>query len=265
MRQIQKYCKHRAEETPTTPNLAFIEFNIGQQISNLFQLRQKNYFPHTTRPSITYAYILAIIKKYHFTFEQLFKNNIASLYKIITLRNIPPDKQIEDKWFNVHHPFLPNYLKTFNYRCAWNIFPVLTKYHTYPLEAEAQCPMCLERPETLKHLLLECRFAHKIWTFTDKIIRKFTPNHITPDIKLQLAIPRELQLLKNLTFLITATRHAIWKTRNQTYYENRLTTPDQVIKSIIRSMKYKNTMESRKTISIYADTLQMLVAEIEKS
>ena len=134
-----------------------------------------------------------------------------------------------------------------------------------PLEAEAQCPMCLEKPETLKHLLLECRFAQKIWTFIDNQIRKFTSYPITPDIKLQLAIPRELQLLKNLTFLITATRHAIWKTRNQTYYENRLTTPDQVIKSIIRSMKHKNTMESRKTISIYADTLQMLVAEIEKS
>ena len=35
MPQIQKYCKHRAEETPTTPNSALIEFNIGQQISNL--------------------------------------------------------------------------------------------------------------------------------------------------------------------------------------------------------------------------------------
>ena len=75
MRKIQKYCKHRAEETPTTPNLALIEFNIGQQISKLFQLRQNNYFPHATRPSITYAYILAIIKKYHFTFEQLCKNS----------------------------------------------------------------------------------------------------------------------------------------------------------------------------------------------
>jgi len=41
MRQIQKYCKHRSEETPTTPNLALIEFNAGQQISNLFQLRQE--------------------------------------------------------------------------------------------------------------------------------------------------------------------------------------------------------------------------------
>jgi len=30
-------------------------------------------------------------------------------------------------------------------------------------------------------------------------------------------------------------------------------------------MLAQNTMESRKTISIYADTLQMLVAEIEKS
>jgi len=84
MRQIQKYCKHRAEETPTTPNVALIEFNIGQEISNLFQLRQINYFPHATRPSITYAYILAIIKKCHFTFEQLCKNNIARIYKIIT-------------------------------------------------------------------------------------------------------------------------------------------------------------------------------------
>jgi len=63
MRQIQKYCKHRADETPTTSNLALIEFNIGQQISSLFQLRQKNYVPHATRPSITFAFILAIIKK----------------------------------------------------------------------------------------------------------------------------------------------------------------------------------------------------------
>ena len=125
--------------------------------------------------------------------------------------------------------------------------------------------MCLEKPETLKHLLLECRFAQKIWTFIDNKILKFHSYPITPDIKLQLAIPRKLHFLENLlTFLITTTRHAIWKTRNQTYYVNRLTTPDQVIKSIIRSMKY-NTMESRKTTSIYADILQMLIAEIEKS
>jgi len=93
--------------------------------------------------------------------------------------------------------------------------------------------------------------------------------HLLPiitDIKLQLAIPRELYLLENLlTFPITKKRHAIWKNLNQTYYENRLITPDQVIKSIISSIKYKNTMESRKTMSIYADILQMLVAEIEKS
>jgi len=62
IRHIQKYCKHRAEETPTTPNLALTEFNIGQQISNLFQLRQNNFLPHATRPSITYTYISAIIK-----------------------------------------------------------------------------------------------------------------------------------------------------------------------------------------------------------
>jgi len=175
MRQIQKYCKRGAEEIPTMPNLALIEFNIGHQISNLFQLRQKNYFPHATRSSITYPYILAIIKKYHFTFEQLCKNTIASLYKIITLRNISPDKQIEDKWLNAHHIILPNYLKTFNYRGAWNILPVLTKYHTNPLEAEAQCPICVEKPETLKNLLLECRFAQKIWTFINDIIRKLPP------------------------------------------------------------------------------------------
>ena len=60
----------------------------------------------------------------------------------------------------------------------------------------------------------------------------------------------------------TTTRHAIWKTRNQTYYENKLTTP--VIKSIKRSIKYKNTMESKKTTPIYSDILQMLVEEIEK-
>ena len=65
-------------------------------------------------------------------------------------------------------------------------------------------------------------------------------------------------------FLITTARHAIWKTRNQTFYENRLTTPDQVIKSIKRSIKYKNTMESKKTTPIYSDILQMLVEEIEK-
>jgi len=126
--------------------------------------------------------------------------------------------------------------------------------------------MCIEKPQTLKHLLLECRFAQKFWTFIDNLIRKFTFYPITQDIKLQLAIPRELHLLEILlTFLITTTRHAIWKTRNQTYYENRLTTPDRVIKSIIRSIKYKHTMESKKTMSKYADTLQMLVGEIEKS
>ena len=87
-----------------------------------------------------------------------------------------------------------------------------------------------------------------------------------PRHKVTTGNPQRIKLLENLlTTLITTTRHAIWKTRKQTYYENRLTTPDQVIKSIIRSIKYKNTMESKKTMSLYADTLQMLVAQMEKS
>jgi len=108
-------------------------------------------------------------------------------------------------------------------------------------------------------------FRTKNWTFIDSIIRKFTSHSITSDIKLQLAIPRQLHLLENLfTSLINTTRHTIWKTRNQTYYENKLTTPDQVIKSIKGSIKYKNTMENKKTTPIYADILQMLLEEIEK-
>jgi len=75
---------------------------------------------------------------------------------------------MEEKWLNVHHPILLNYLKTFNYRCAWNVLPVLAKDYANPLEAEAQCPTCLEKPETLKHLP-DCRFAQKIWTFIDNI------------------------------------------------------------------------------------------------
>jgi len=111
--------------------------------------------------------------------------------------------------------------------------------------------MCLEKPETLKHLLRDCRFAQKIWTFIDNIIRKYTSHPIISDIKLQMAISRELQVLENLlTLLLTTARHAIWKTRNQTYYENKLTTPDQVIKSIKSSIKYKNTMENKKTTPI---------------
>ena len=123
--------------------------------------------------------------------------------------------------------------------------------------------MCLEKTETPS---TRVPFRPKIFYFYRQQNSEIRSCPITPDIKLQLAIPRELHLLENLlTFLITTTRHAIWKTRNQTYYVNRLTTPDQVINSIIRSTKYKNTMESWKSTSIYADILQILVAEIEKS
>ena len=54
----------------------------------------------------------------------------------MNMKNNSHKQEIKDRWLNIHHTALPNYLKTFNHRCPRDAMPVLTKFNKIRLAAK---------------------------------------------------------------------------------------------------------------------------------
>jgi len=81
LRSIQEYCRHRKNETPLTPSLALVEYNAGLQLSSLYSLKHNNNLQHAFRPSPTYSYIMAILRK-HKLYEQDVRQQLKNAIQI---------------------------------------------------------------------------------------------------------------------------------------------------------------------------------------
>ena len=86
LRPVKDYIRHRRNFTPATAQTAMTEFQIGLQLSNLFNLLFKNSLPHISRPNIFYAHTLALLKKYKLNSDQLYKCSLHQLYRPVALR-----------------------------------------------------------------------------------------------------------------------------------------------------------------------------------
>ena len=81
LKNITRYCRHRAYNTPLTPATKIIEYNIGHQISKLYNFAQLNHVPHAATPSPFYAHSLDLIRKYQITDKELCSGKIKAIYK----------------------------------------------------------------------------------------------------------------------------------------------------------------------------------------
>jgi len=89
LQPIISYIKHRVNLSPATPQTAMVEFHIGLQLSKYYNLSFRNSLPHIARPNVFYAHALALIRKYKFTLEQLYKSSLHQLYHFVIDKTIP--------------------------------------------------------------------------------------------------------------------------------------------------------------------------------
>jgi len=121
VKHITPYIHTKTNTEKLPPHLRHFEYNIGLQISNILQIPRTQSTPHAALPSPHYKQFLKIIEEYKLTKEELIiKGKINEIYKrlksILKIRkeiSYNPLKITTPNLEWIHHPELPNYLKTF--------------------------------------------------------------------------------------------------------------------------------------------------------
>ena len=266
LKPVSLYCLHRKNNTELTPELAFIEYNIGLQLSHFLSIPVKNHLPHAETPNPFYSFSLALCRKYHLTFQDLCSFQTRTIYNIHTVNRHNTDKTTPGThWPCIHHPILPNTLKTFNYRAVWNTLPIMTKLYPPQPDGPTLCTFCHLHQETPAHLFFECVTVQPIWKYITNLTQRTTRLSLTPsnDLCAKFNLPKSaIPFTDQLTLLYTITRHTIWKLRNAARFENKNVNFGMMIKRIQQALRYRYTYEKRKTKSIHENTLRQLCAAL---
>ena len=82
----------------------FVEYYLGQQLSNHFKLTQNNSTPHRFEPNECYAKMFETIVKYNITSEELLEGKIGSIYHRI-LTDIGVNRNSKALYYRMHKKF----------------------------------------------------------------------------------------------------------------------------------------------------------------
>ena len=263
LRPVIDYIRHRLNFTPATAQIALTEYQIGLQLSNLFDLPFKNSLPHIARPNIFYAHTLALLKKYKFNSDQLYKCTLHQLYRFVTTsacQHLPADHI----WSSVHHTILTNSLKTLNFRTIHEIFPLSTKRYTPYLDPRSNCRFCKTSPEKQTHIFFSCKQIQPVWTFVSTAIYKLdatTTLDLNYHTVTQFDIPHFLKPFEDhIVYLFTVTRQKIWNHRNNIEKGNTNFSAKAIITSIQRSIRCRLSLEKNTALQKHVCVFEKLRA-----
>ena len=122
-------------------------------------------------------------------------------------------------WRNVNHPLLPNRLKDLSWMVAHEILPVRAVMHSRGMSAISTCPRpgC-GAPESVRHLLWECRAAADLWATAGSQQTPGLPAREVLNAQLVLygvgRRGRNASDFSQLWLTLNALKDAIWTSRN---------------------------------------------------
>ncbi|CAK8677938.1 unnamed protein product [Clavelina lepadiformis] len=247
VRAIKNFCRARIFNEPLSTYDCYVEYQIGLAMSDILGVIRLNNLPHAQKRSPFYESIIEIIKKYHLQPNELAGGKIRKAYDRIIGEKMSVNSSMINQWKRVHSRSLPSYLRTFNYRCVWNILPCHVNVGTY-LTQTPVAPFCKIGPNAPDHFFYKCKHITHQWRQVKNFVRTvlncdLTPYPITDIGNLRInANLNEIQD-KTLTEIITTTRHQIWKFRNSCLHEKKTFSPDILTKNIKRAL----TIDSNKT------------------
>ena len=251
IKPVMRYMKCRVENIPLENDLFFIEYHIGTQLSLLFGLKVNNCTTHTNNPCEIYAHVLATIRLYNITADELVKGSVNAIYKRIIVSNNAGGQG--KKYNRILSKSLPSYLQSFNFKLYHNLLPVKTLFRHYALDNDTCCFFCSVGPESTFHMFGPCEKLKVLWKIASETIFHVTniyvnfeflrKNHYLDMVNVNLG--KNEQLERILIYFNTVINHSIWKERNEIRYEHSSFSIGHIISKITRSMRGRKNIESK--------------------
>ena len=106
LKTVMRYVKCKVENVAISNDLYFVEYYVGIQLARRFGFRVDNRTPHASQPNTFYNYVLAIIRTYNISVEELVAGSINKIYKrIIFSLN---ERNRKGKYYRILSSVLPS-------------------------------------------------------------------------------------------------------------------------------------------------------------
>ena len=79
----------------------------------------------------------------------------------------------------IHHPIMPSYLKTFNYKLLNNLLSLESKFKPNIIDLKPNCHLCSTHNETDNHLFSKCAKINPLLHHTTRLFFNVTGKHTT--------------------------------------------------------------------------------------
>ena len=203
-----EYFKTRKNDLPFNSNTYLIEYEIGLVLSQLYNLRKLNHLPHRDKLTPFYQQSLGILTQYKITLKELQQGKINQIYQRLSNSDYIPSKADKFRWKLTSQNILPNYLKNFNYRTVWNLFPFSSEL--------GKCALCKQGQDSAVHLFAKCSITQQIWKFLHEILNHITQKSSTFETftPINFYFPLQYETYsEEISLLVTVTNYCNWRTR----------------------------------------------------
>ena len=274
IKPLTPFLRFRLTNEILPQSLQPVEYNIGLQISNLFRIAKNNTTPHAASPSPYYKKQLRIVEKYKITYEELLKGNIKEIYQRIKSKNTHSKSKLDiylkitsPNYTWLHHPVLPNYLKTFNYQLTKNVLPVRVKTQIDKRDSLPLCYFCKEALENDIHLFTKCPQIQPLLKYTTELYYRITTHRTTffhETFRHQFHTPHPPTHCDEdlIPFLNSVLSHTIWKTRDKTITQVIPDISNYLIKSLKTSLKIRSRIYSQRHKKPFEKLLHSIVENL---
>ena len=157
IRNVLSYMRNKQNGVDLSNDQYFIEFNIGHQLSSLWNMPVNNDTTHAFHPNDIYLYKLNFLKQLKelgISKEELLDGKVKTIYQLVLEKMNMHNFTI--RWRLLHSKIFPNYLISFNYKVHFNLLPVKSKFMVFGLDNDSRCPFCNLGFETLIHIMGKC-------------------------------------------------------------------------------------------------------------
>ena len=250
------FMKQKEEEGIIMPYQYYIEYNIGHQISSLWDIPVNNLTLHAFQPNVFYSYVLELLKRLKqlgITKDDMLTGKVGLIYKkVIELTNI---RSACPRWKILHLKIMPNYLISFNFKVHYNLLPVRSKFTDFRLDNNSRCPFCNLNFETLFHLMGKCTKLGIVWDLMDELMALMNIDYRF-SIKRKHENEFEVMTIKppgtgfNIVYyLTTIINYHLWKFRNRCVHEGKQFDCKILIGKLIKSIGARNRLQQSPNIT----------------
>ena len=254
IKPIMQYMKERVIDGVLSKSMFFVEYNLGQRLSNYFDLPQNNSTVHRFVPNEYYSKMFDTIVKYNITREELVDGKVGQIYKRV-LYDIGSSRNFCPDYNRIHKQIFPSYLRSFNYKVHFDLLPVKSKFYEFCLDSENRitCPFCNINLESTFHLFAKCSKLSSLWEILDETTNVCFGGQCKFSFKKQrfqmcnfsLVDCKYQKYYENLILYINSVvNHNIWKMRNKIFHENEEFDSLRLINKITASCRSRKNIEN---------------------